>query len=335
MGSRWKTAALCALSVALLTACGQTERLQSETPVEHTFTDVSVHDPAVVKGEDGAYYIFGSHLAVAKTEDLMNWEYINDGMKAHSSVIPDVYTAMADAFAWSRSDTFWAPDVIALQDGKYHMYYCNCQGSEPQSCTGTAVSDAVAGPYVNQGLFLYSGAGADEMNGFDSVYQATRDPNAVDPCVFFDARGRLWMIYGSYSGGIFAKELDPSTGLPLDSSGYGTKLLGGSHLRIEAPYVVYNPDTGYYYLFLSFGGLDSDGGYNVRVVRSENPDGPYYDPMGQDMTGCKGPSGSTFSDATAANYGAKLMGGYRFQWQEGELGEDRQGYLSPGHNSCL
>ena len=54
MGSRWKTAALCALSVALLTACGQTERLQSETPVEHTFTDVSVHDPAVVKGEDGA-----------------------------------------------------------------------------------------------------------------------------------------------------------------------------------------------------------------------------------------------------------------------------------------
>ena len=127
----------------------------------------------------------------------------------------------------------------------------------------------------------------------------------------------------------------PSTGLPLDSSDYGTKLLGGSHLRIEAPYVVYNPDTGYYYLFLSFGGLDSDGGYNVRVVRSENPDGPYYDPMGQDMTGCKGPSGSTFSDATAANYGAKLMGGYRFQWQEGELGEDRQGYLSPGHNSCL
>lgn len=78
MGSRWKTAALCALSVALLTACGQTERLQSETPVEHTFTDVSVHDPAVVKGEDGAYYIFGSHLAVAKTEDLMNWEYINE-----------------------------------------------------------------------------------------------------------------------------------------------------------------------------------------------------------------------------------------------------------------
>ena len=132
------------------------------------------------------------------------------------------------------------------------------QGAERRSFPSAPHGKPSAGPYVNQGLFLYSGAGADEMNGFDSVYQATRDPNAVDPCVFFDARGRLWMIYGSYSGGIFAKELDPSTGLPLDSSGYGTKLLGGSHLRIEAPYVVYNPDTGYYYLFLSFGGLDSD-----------------------------------------------------------------------------
>ena len=335
MPRRIRLIALCCLLALLAASCGQKEKLQGETPVEHTFADVSLHDPSVVRGEDGNYYIFGSHLAVAKTGDLMNWAYINDKMKAHSSVIPDVYTAMADAFAWSQSDTFWAPDVVRLQNGKYCMYYCNCKGDEPQSCIGIAYADSVEGPYENQGLFLYSGAGADERNGFDSIYQPTRDPNAVDPCVFYDPDGRLWMIYGSYSGGIFAKEMDPVTGLPLDMTDYGTKLLGGNHLRIEAPYVIYNPDTGYYYLFLSFGGLDSDGGYNVRVVRSENPDGPYYDPMGQDMTGCKGPSGSTFSDATAANYGAKLMGGYRFQWQEGELGEDRQGYLSPGHNSCL
>ncbi len=336
MFRRLKILSLCAMLALLATSCGQQkEKLQSDTPVEHSFENVSVHDPAVVKGEDGAYYIFGSHLAVAKTDDLMNWTYINDKMKAHSSVIPDVYEVMADAFAWSNSDTFWAPDVIKLQNGKYCMYYCSCQGDEPQSCIGIAYSDSVAGPYENQGLFLYSGAGAVEMNGFDSVYQATRDPNAVDPCVFYAPDGRLWMIYGSYSGGIFAKEMDPVTGLPLDMSDYGTKLLGGNHLRIEAPYVVYNPDTGYYYMFLSFGGLDSDGGYNVRVIRSENPDGPYFDSMGQEMTECKGPSGSVFSDATAANYGVKLMGGYKFLWQEGELGENRKGFLSPGHNSCM
>ena len=142
------------------------------------------------------------------------------------------------------------------------------------------------------------------------------------------------MVYGSYSGGIFIKEMDTKTGLPLEE-GYGKKLLGGNHLRIEAPYILYNEETGYYYMFLSFGGLDSDGGYNIRVCRSENPDGPYVDSMGQEMEDCKGAAGTAFSDATAALYGTKLMGGYKFLWKEGEEGEDRNGYLSPGHNSCI
>ena len=166
------------------------------------------------------------------------------------------------------------------------------------------------------------------------LYQSSIDPNVVDPVVFYDQEERLWMIYGSYSGGIFVLEMDPYTGLPLEK-GYGKKLLGGNHLRIEAPYVIYNEQTGYYYMFLSFGGLDSDGGYNIRVCRSEHPDGPYYDSMGNEMIDCKGPTGSAFSDATAQQYGTKLMGGYKFLWQEGEEGEERKGYLSPGHNSCL
>lgn len=34
---------------------------------------VSVHDPAIIKDTDGTYYIFGSHLAWAKSKDLENW----------------------------------------------------------------------------------------------------------------------------------------------------------------------------------------------------------------------------------------------------------------------
>ena len=181
---------------------------------------------------------------------------------------------------------------------------------------------------------LKSGMSASEKDEDGNLYQATTDPNVVDPVVFYDKEGKLWMIYGSYSGGIFVKEMDAESGMPLES-GYGEKLLGGNHLRIEAPYVIYNEETGYYYMFLSFGGLDSDGGYNIRVCRSENPNGPYVDSMGQDMKDCKGPAGSAFSDATAEQYGTKLMGGYKFTWKEGEEGEDRKGYLSPGHNSCL
>ncbi|XCP86904.1 glycoside hydrolase family 43 protein [Roseburia hominis] len=328
-----KKAAICiALAAVLLTGCG--EKLKAEPPVEKTFEEVSVHDPSIVAGEDGAYYIFGSHLAVAKTDDLINWTYVNQGIKNENPIIPDVYNVMREAFEWAHSNTFWAPDVIKLKDGKYHLYYCNCQGDEPLSCLGMAISDSVSGPYENQGLLLKSGMPEPQPSENGKIYMSTVDPNVVDPVVFYDQEERLWMIYGSYSGGIFVKELDPVSGLPLES-GYGKKLLGGNHLRIEAPYVIYNSDTEYYYMFLSFGGLDSDGGYNIRVCRSKTPDGPYEDSMGQDMIECEGPKGSAFSDATAALYGTKLMGCYKFLWSEGEDGEDRKGYLSPGHNSCL
>ena len=69
-------ALLAAISVSV-PGCGQGEKLMADTPVEFEFSEVSVHDPSIIQGEDGDYYIFGSHLAVAKTSDLMNWEYVN------------------------------------------------------------------------------------------------------------------------------------------------------------------------------------------------------------------------------------------------------------------
>lgn len=150
------------VALSLLSGCGQKERLKAETAVEKTFEEVSVHDPSIVDGGDGCYYIFGSHLAVAKTNDLMNWTYVNRGIKNENDVIPNVYSEMKEAFEWSHSNTFWAPDVVKLGDGKYHMYYCNCQGDSPLSCLGTAVSDAVGGPYVNEGIMLKSGMTADQ-----------------------------------------------------------------------------------------------------------------------------------------------------------------------------
>ena len=165
-------------------ACGKQEKLMADTPVEKEFSEVSVHDPSIVQGEDGSYYIFGSHLAVAKTDDLMNWSYVNQGVKDDNEIIPDVYSVMKDAFEWSHSNTFWAPDVVKLNDGKYHLYYCNCQGDTPVSCLGTAVSDSVSGPYENEGLMLRSGMDAGEEDEDGNLYQATVDPNTVDPNTF-------------------------------------------------------------------------------------------------------------------------------------------------------
>ena len=47
-----------------------------------------------------------------------------------------------------------------------------------------------------------------------SNYNANLHPNVVDPNVFFDKEGKLWMVYGSYSGGIYIMKMDPDTGFP-------------------------------------------------------------------------------------------------------------------------
>lgn len=307
------------LLIMLLAGCGKKELGAV------TYQNAVVHDPSVVRGEDG-FYIFGSHLAAAKTDDFINWEKVASGVSNDNPVIPNVKEEMREAFDWAKSDTFWAPDVIQLKEnGKYYMYYCSCEGSSPLGCIGIAVADRVEGPYQDLGLILRSGM-TEEPAEDGSQYNATYHPNAVDPCVFYDKTGKLWMVYGSYSGGIYILELDPKTGFPLEK-GYGKRILGGNHLRIEAPYVLYNEKTDYYYMFLSFGGLDSDGGYQVRVCRSKTPDGPYVNTGGTDMLECKGRQGSFFDDVKAAAYGAKLMGNYKW--------EGTTGYLSPGHNSAV
>lgn len=306
--------------------------LTGDELAEHEFSDVSVHDPSVIQ-VDGTYYIFGSHLAAAKSTDLMNWTLIDSDVKPDNKIIPNAAEEMKEAFEWAQTTTFWAPDVIQLEDGRFYMYYCTCQGSSPLSALGLAVSDHVEGPYEDLGILLKSGYGAEEPDEDGEVYDAADKPNVVDPDVFFDKEGRLWMVYGSYSGGIYILELDPSTGRPLES-GYGKKLLGGNHLRIEAPYMLYSPETDYYYLFLSFGGLASDGGYNIRVCRSKNPDGPFVDSEGKDMLNCTGPEGSFFDDSAASGFGVKLMGNFSMPAAEGENGKIRSGYVSPGHNSA-
>lgn len=295
------------------------------------FTDASVHDPSIIKvGE--SFYVFGSHLAVAKSNDLMNWEQLNSSVYDENPIIPNVTQEMKEGLEWAETDTFWAGDVIRLADGKFYMYYSMCKGDSPRSALGIAVADNVEGPYTDKGLILKSGMWND-IGADGTLYDATVHPNVVDPNVFFDKDGVLWMVYGSYSGGIFIMKLDPETGLPLPDQGYGKKLLGNNHSRIEAPYIQYMEETGYYYLYLSYGGLDSVGGYNIRVARSENPDGPYVDSEGKDMIDAFGAFGTLFDDLSIAPYGAKLMGNFVMDNVDGELANIGPGYVSPGHNS--
>lgn len=297
------------------------------------FREASVHDPSVIKTGD-TYYVFGSHLAAAKSKDLMSWDMVASGVSNGNPLIPNVTEELKETLEWAQSDTLWAADVIQLADGKFYMYYNACKGDSPRSAMGIAVAERIEGPYKDTGIILKSGMW-DEISEDGTIYDATKHPNVVDPDVFFDKNGKLWMVYGSYSGGIFIMELDSKTGKPLPGQGYGKKLLGGNHSRIEGPYMLYNPTTDYYYLYLSYGGLDAVGGYNMRVVRSKNPDGPFYDAEGNDMSEVKAdPSLPIFDDRSIEPYGVKLMGNYLFKRLIGDPGTGiGTGAVSPGHNS--
>jgi arabinan endo-1,5-alpha-L-arabinosidase len=298
------------------------------------FKEASVHDPSIIKVNNN-FYVFGSHLAAAKTKDFMQWDMVASGVYNGNPLIPNVKEELKETLAWAQSDTLWAADVIELEDGKFYMYYNACKGDSPRSALGIAVSNNVEGPYRDLGIILKSGMwGQPGADG--TIYDATKHPNVVDPDVFFDKDGKLWMVYGSYSGGIFIMEMDSKTGKPKPNQGYGTRLLGGNHSRIEGPYMMYSPETDYYYLFLSFGGLDANGGYNIRVARSKNPDGPFFDSEGNNMANARAnPNLPLFDDRSIEPYGVKLMGNYLFSRQPDETGSGTgTGYVSPGHNSA-
>ncbi len=303
----------------------------STTQQSITFTNASVHDPAVIP-LNGAFYIFGSHLAAAKSTDLMNWSTFANGVNDSNPLFADVTTALAPSFAWSTVVDLWRPSVIQLADGKFYMYYDSCQGSRPLSALGFAVADSIEGPYVDKGIILESGMSGLSDDGVTNYNQQVQ-PNTIDPSLFHDNSGKLWMIYGSYSGGIFILAMDETSGKPVAGQGYGKHLMGGNNSRIEGSSVMYSPQTQYYYMFAAFGGLDAAGGYNIRVSRSVNPDGPYLDAAGNDMSNVKSNASlPLFDDASIAPYAEKLMGNYQYSLAGNESGTPI-GYVSPGGSS--
>ena len=121
--------------------------------------------------------------------------------------------------------------------------------------------------------------------------------NAIDPSYIIDKDGKHYLVYGSWHSGIAALEVDATTGKPLnilpnpwgteaDIASYGqllvTRKIGDRWQGSEGPEIIYNPNTGYYYLFMAYDALDVP--YNTRVCRSQNILGPYLGIDGTDLT---------------------------------------------------
>ena len=277
-------------------------------PLTYSVSYTRLHDPSVYYDKDsGLYYAFGTHFAVSKSADLINWEVVNkegDAVGLYGTSDWRGVLKVSSEFVGDNGGikSTWAPDVIKFGN-QYFMYYAlTSEFGKGKSVIGRVSSDCITGPYSNEEVLVYSN---DDWWG---------EPNAIDPQVFYDKKGKLWMVYGSYFNGIYIKELynaGNKIGLPKHE-GFG-KLLWhtGYSSGVEGPYIFYNAETDYYYLMVSEGNLQSN--YNMRVARSKNPDGPYYDICGEDV-------------ATPRGKGNKIAGNYRF---EGEV----LGYAALGHNS--
>lgn len=317
---------------------------------------VSVHDPSVFKA-DGRYYIFGSHMATAVSDDLRSWTPIGTGYKVKD---PIYYELMGneEAFAYTGSKNsliptddrtwhVWAPDVIYNEEnGLYYLYFCTTSTWNASNLC-YATSESIEGPYEWQGALIYSGFTAETLDATDVTEYVDRDeakdryikksneynfnkyPNAIDPTVLYDEDERLWMVYGSWSGGIYLLELDKQTGEVVHPEAdeenrvdayFGRRLLGGNHSSIEAPYILYDEESGYYYLFVSYGGLAREGGYQIRVFRSETIDGDYVDMNGAFPMDTENPEHYP--------YGLKLSGNYNLPSLE-------VAYMATGHNSAF
>ena len=317
---------------------------------------VSVHDPSIYKA-DGKYYIFGSHMSTAVSEDLRTWTSLGDGYKVKDQIYYELM-ANEEAFAYSGSKKsliptddrawhVWAPDVIYNEEtGLYYLYFCTTSTwSASNLCYAT--SESIEGPYEWKGALIYSGFTAETLDATDVTEYVDRDtakdryikksneynfnkyPNAIDPTVLYDGEGRLWMVYGSWSGGMYLLELDKATGEVIhpeeDEANrvdpyFGKRLLGGNHSSIEAPYILYDEESGYYYLFVSYGGLAREGGYQIRVFRSETIDGDYVDMNGEYPMDTNNPEHYP--------YGLKLSGNYFLPSLE-------MAYMATGHNSAF
>jgi arabinan endo-1,5-alpha-L-arabinosidase len=100
---------------------------------------------------------------------------------------------------------------------------------------------------------------------------------------------------------------------------YGYKIHGGFGVSGEGSYII--KKDNYYYLFVSYGGLTAEGGYQIRIFRSDKITGPYVDEAGNSAVYKKS------CNDLFEKVGVRIMGSY--DWTG-----NREVRVAQGHNSA-
>ena len=273
--------------------CAAVQSFAVDYPSRPSEQSIDAHDPAVLK--DGKYYyVYGTHnMPVWRSRDLIDFDRVKDRLVRR---LPEE----AADHVGDGGRTLWAPDIVKVGN-TFRLYYCLSKFGTSQSFIGFLEGKSPTGTFKD----------GEEVTTSTHPTEKRGGPNALDPSILTDADGKQWMVYGSFFGGIYM--------LPLDRDGEARRSGPGEQIAarvggnaMEGPVAIYNAELKQYFLFVSYDKLDST--YNVRVGRSDKPDGPYCNFSGQKMEEKK-------DDIP------KILNSYAF--------ENHSGWHGPGHNSVL
>lgn len=239
----------------------------------------NVHDPSIFK-EGDYFYCYSTDVGygikvppgiqMRKSKDLVDWQYV--GLAFNE--LPQMGANYIKSKGGEPFNALWAPEIVKVGD-EFRLYYSLSSPTPRLSVIGLATASSPIGPWTEKGLVVTSDA--------DNTVQT----NAIDPTVIIDQSGQQWFYYGSAWDGIYILKLDPETGLAVKPGDKGKRIaqrgFTGNDINgnIEGSKIIYNPDFNKYYLFMSYDWLETK--YNVRVGRSDTPEGPFYDFKGNDL----------------------------------------------------
>jgi arabinan endo-1,5-alpha-L-arabinosidase len=227
---------------------------------------ITTRDPSSIVKCKNEYWVFytGRGVPSYHSRDLVRWER---GPAAFNAPPPWIAAVVPE----NRRLQYWAPDIMRLGD-RYLLYYSASSFGKMTSAIGLATNPTLdpndpAYHWTDQGCVVRT----KEGDGY----------NAIDPCVFHDRDGSLWLTFGSYWSGIKLLQLDPQSGKRMEPD---SKLYPIAYNQsIEASYLCRHDDD--YYLFVNWGSCcqGPKSTYNIRIGRSKSVTGPYVDKAGMDL----------------------------------------------------
>lgn len=262
------------------------------------------HDPTVIPDVDGTFVMVstdtlmvepGAGAELRVSDDLVHWHWLGRALTG----VP------AAAQHWSGAEGLWAPEIVHRL-GEFRMYYSASTFGSRTSAIGFATAPSAKGPWQDRGVVL-------------QTHHDTSVMNAIDAAVVQDSRGDDWLLYGSFFGGLRILPLKES-GWPVAADELGVPVArrhpADDNGAIEGAHILWNQDSGRYYLFCSFDSLFD--GYHVRAARSRALTGQYVDVQGRSMM---------MDDVPGGRAGNVLVSSH--------VDVEGRTWLAPGHSSHL